>query len=86
MTTATTAFRAMARNNAWANQRLLGACARLDDARLFGETHAMLAGTDVKPPQLDAFFMANEASLWADEFEALGWREADVWGGPDSAS
>jgi hypothetical protein len=30
----------------------------------------MLAGTSVKPPQLDEFFMTGEASLRADEFKA----------------
>jgi uncharacterized damage-inducible protein DinB len=99
-------FRAMARNNAWANDRLLEAVAmlspqdfaaprtsffpdrlRADDldrrvptdrspgtaqtervdallAHLFqhqihhrGQAHAMLAGTEVPPPQLDEFFL-----------------------------
>jgi uncharacterized damage-inducible protein DinB len=44
-----------------------------------GQAHAMLAGTAVKPPQLDEFFMTDEAPLRADEFQALGWSEADVW-------
>ena len=30
-----------------------------------GQVHAMLAGTAVKPPQLDEFFCANEADLRA---------------------
>ena len=46
-----------------------------------GQAHAMLAGTDVKPPQLDEFFMSEEAPLRADEFKALGWSEAAVWKG-----
>lgn len=46
-----------------------------------GQAHAMLAGTDVQPPQLDEFFMTDEASLRADEFKALGWTEAGVWRG-----
>jgi uncharacterized damage-inducible protein DinB len=46
-----------------------------------GQAHAMLAGTNVKPPQLDEFFMADEAPLRADEFKALGWTEAGVWKG-----
>jgi uncharacterized damage-inducible protein DinB len=46
-----------------------------------GQVHAMLAGTDVKPPQLDEFFMTAEAHLRADEFKALGWTEAGVWKG-----
>jgi uncharacterized damage-inducible protein DinB len=44
-----------------------------------GQAHAMLAGTSVKPPQLDEFFMTAEAPLRADEFKALGWTEDDVW-------
>jgi uncharacterized damage-inducible protein DinB len=46
-----------------------------------GQAHAMLAGTDVKPPQLDEFFMTDESPLRADEFEALGWTEVGVWKG-----
>mgnify|MGYP001556220775 CR=1 FL=1 len=44
-----------------------------------GQAHAMLAGTAVKPPQLDEFFMTDEAPLRADDFKALGWTETDVW-------
>jgi uncharacterized damage-inducible protein DinB len=44
-----------------------------------GQAHAMLAGTAVKPPQLDEFFMTDEAPLRADEFKALGWSEAAIW-------
>jgi hypothetical protein len=39
----------------------------------------MLAGTAVKPPQLDEFFLAEEAPLRAEELAALGLREADIW-------
>jgi uncharacterized damage-inducible protein DinB len=46
-----------------------------------GQAHAMLAGTTVKPPQLDEFFSAGEAPLRADELAALGWSEATVWDG-----
>ena len=46
-----------------------------------GQAHAMLAGTSVKPPQLDEFFMTDEAPLRADEFNALGWCEEQVWRG-----
>jgi uncharacterized damage-inducible protein DinB len=45
-----------------------------------GQVHAMLAGTTVKPPQLDEFFSTAEAPLRAAEFAALGWTEATVWG------
>lgn len=45
-----------------------------------GQAHAMLAGTEVKPPQLDEFFSAGEAPLRAAEFAELGWTEEAVWG------
>jgi uncharacterized damage-inducible protein DinB len=44
-----------------------------------GQVHAMLAGTRVKPPQLDEFFCANEAHLRAAEFTELGFFEAEIW-------
>jgi uncharacterized damage-inducible protein DinB len=44
-----------------------------------GQAHAMLAGTAVKPPQLDEFYLAEEAPLRADELAALDLREADIW-------
>ena len=37
-----------------------------------GQAHAMLAGTRVKPPQLDEFFLAGEEELRRDELRALG--------------
>jgi len=37
-----------------------------------GQAHAMLAGTAVKPPQLDEFFLAGEEHLRRDELLALG--------------
>jgi len=42
----------------------------------------MLAGTKVKPPQLDEFFCANEAHLRAAELPELGLLEAAIWGEP----
>ena len=45
-----------------------------------GQAHAMLAGTRVKPPQLDEFFCTGEASLRAADFAALGFTEARIWG------
>jgi len=45
-----------------------------------GQAHAMLAGTSVKPPQLDEFFCANEAHLRAAELAELGYSEATIWG------
>jgi uncharacterized damage-inducible protein DinB len=44
-----------------------------------GQVHAMLAGTAVKPPQLDEFFCANEAHLRAAELAELGLSEAAIW-------
>lgn len=41
-----------------------------------GQVHAMLAGTAVKPPQLDEFFLAGEESLRRDELRALGLPES----------
>jgi uncharacterized damage-inducible protein DinB len=37
-----------------------------------GQVHAMLAGTAVAPPQLDEFFLAEDAPLRRAELEALG--------------
>lgn len=37
-----------------------------------GQAHAMLAGTSVKPPQLDEFFLAGEQHLRRDELLELG--------------
>lgn len=44
-----------------------------------GQAHAMLSDTAVKPPQLDEFFMTEEAPLRAAEFERLGWTEEGIW-------
>jgi uncharacterized damage-inducible protein DinB len=44
-----------------------------------GQVHAMLAGTDVTPPQLDEFFCANEAQLRADELAEIGLSETSIW-------
>jgi uncharacterized damage-inducible protein DinB len=40
-----------------------------------GQAHAMLAGTAVKPPQLDEFFLSGELDLRRDELRALGLPE-----------
>jgi len=45
-----------------------------------GQAHAMLAGTAVKPPQLDEFFSIGEAPLRAEEFKELGFSEQAIWG------
>ena len=42
----------------------------------------MLAGTSIKPPQLDEFFCANEAHLRAVELAELGYSEEMIWGAP----
>ena len=44
-----------------------------------GQVHAMLAGTTVKPPQLDEFFCANEAHLRAAELAEIGLSEQLIW-------
>ncbi len=44
-----------------------------------GQAHAMLAGTAVKPPQLDEFFCANEAHLRAAELAEIGLSEQALW-------
>ena len=46
-----------------------------------GQAHAMLAGTAVKPPQLDEFLMPSEAHFRHDELAALGWTEATLFPG-----
>jgi len=44
-----------------------------------GQVHAMLAGTRVKPPQLDDFYCANDAPMRAPDFKALGFTEEAIW-------
>jgi uncharacterized damage-inducible protein DinB len=46
-----------------------------------GQAHCMLSGTPVAPPQLDEFFLAEEAPLRRDDLAALGWNESDLWHG-----
>lgn len=45
-----------------------------------GQAHCMLSDTSVAPPQLDEFFMADEANLRRGDFAALGLTEERVWG------
>jgi uncharacterized damage-inducible protein DinB len=45
-----------------------------------GQAHAMLAGTAVKPPQLDEFMMPSEAHFRVDDLAALGWTEETLFG------
>jgi uncharacterized damage-inducible protein DinB len=40
-----------------------------------GQVHAMLAGTDVAPPQLDEFYLEQDAPSRADDLRALGLPE-----------
>jgi hypothetical protein len=39
----------------------------------------MLAGTSVRPPQLDEFLMPSEAHFRTEELRALGWSEATLF-------
>jgi len=50
-----------------------------------GQAHAMLAGTQVAPPQLDEFLMPSEAHFRDADRAALHWTEEDLFG-PASAS
>ncbi len=45
-----------------------------------GQVHTMLAGTSVKPPQLDEFLMPSDAKFRVADMAALGWDEAAVYG------
>lgn len=44
-----------------------------------GQVHAMLAGTSVKPPQLDEFLMPSEAHFREADLRALGWTESQLF-------
>ena len=46
-----------------------------------GQVHAMLSGSAVAPPQLDEFLMPSDAGFRVADMAALGWREAEVYGG-----
>jgi len=43
-----------------------------------GQTHAMLAGTSIKPPQIDEFIVADDAASRSDVLQRLGITEAQV--------
>ena len=45
-----------------------------------GQAHAMLAGTAIKPPQLDEFLMPSETHFRVHDLAALGWTERDLFG------
>ena len=40
----------------------------------------MLAGTGIRPPQLDEFLMPSDAPCRADDMRELGWNEESVYG------
>ncbi len=40
-----------------------------------GQVHAMLSSTALAPPQLDEFFLAQDADLRREDFAMLGWPE-----------
>jgi uncharacterized damage-inducible protein DinB len=44
-----------------------------------GQVHAMLAGTQIAPPQLDEFLLATDAPLRAADLAALGFDEQQIW-------
>ncbi len=48
----------------------------LHDQHHRGQVHAMLAGTAVKPPQLDEFFMDDDQEARRGDLEAIGRDEA----------
>lgn len=43
-----------------------------------GQAHAMLAGTSIKPPQIDEFIVADDAASRSDVLQRLGMTEAQV--------
>ncbi len=43
-----------------------------------GQAHAMLAGSPIKPPQLDEFLFAIDQPFRAEDLAAIGWTEADL--------
>ena len=51
-----------------------------------GQAHSMLAGTAVKPPQLDEFLMPSDASWRTADMAALGWDEASIFARDPAAS
>lgn len=43
-----------------------------------GQAHAMMSGTSTATPQLDEFFMTDDAAARAADLAALGWTEANL--------
>ena len=50
----------------------------LHDQHHRGQVHAMLSGTSLKPPQLDEFFMDDDARFRVEDLAALGWNETKM--------
>lgn len=50
----------------------------LHDQHHRGQVHAMLSGTSVRPPQLDEFFMGDDAGARVGDLAAIGRDEAWV--------
>lgn len=46
-----------------------------------GQVHAMLAGTAVKPPQLDEFLLPSDARFRTQDVAQLGWSESTLFPG-----
>jgi uncharacterized damage-inducible protein DinB len=44
-----------------------------------GQAHGMLSDTSVAPPQLDEFFLAQDAEVRRSDIAALGWPEDALW-------
>jgi uncharacterized damage-inducible protein DinB len=44
-----------------------------------GQAHCMLSGTGVAPPQLDEFFLDQDAEIRRGELAALGWTGDALW-------
>jgi len=43
-----------------------------------GQVHAMLAGSSVRPPQLDEFLTASDFRDRVADMATLGWSEAEL--------
>lgn len=50
----------------------------LHDQHHRGQIHAMLSGTTAAPPQLDEFFMADDARFRTADLATMGWAESDL--------
>lgn len=46
-----------------------------------GQAHGLLSATSVAPPQLDEYFLNQDADLRQADLEQLGWAEAELWAG-----